>query len=222
MEPIVVHQHRVLGADGREQSSLFVRCPEGDRVKPLAACEACARSRGVVHDPRLDRDVVDCDQAPIDETTVVPAHARARDGDPLRGATVAQAMSQDLLCAVPEAPLGAVRREIEADAVGAIVVVDRERVVGIVSVLDLLRGVASGARTAREVMTARPLAVSDTMALSRAAAIMAYEGVHHLVVTDEAGALVGLLSTIDVLRHLGQRAGAVIPHATSRQRREPA
>ena len=44
-------------------------------------------------------------------------------------------------------------------------------------------------------------------AVALAAALMAYEGVHRIVVVDRGGYVVGLVSSLDVARWLGTRAG---------------
>ena len=48
------------------------------------------------------------------------------------------------------------------------------------------------------------------MQLSLAAALMANKGFHRLVVVDETGAAVGILSSMDVLRWLAGQSGFVV------------
>ena len=43
--------------------------------------------------------------------------------------------------------------------------------------------------------------------VSRAAAVMAVEGVHHLPIIADHGRVVGLISTLDVSRWLARQAG---------------
>lgn len=57
-----------------------------------------------------------------------------------------------------------------------------------------------------QIMTPRVLSVHDDLAADRAIRYMSGEGVHRLFVTDSSGALVGVLSTIDVVRALAARS----------------
>jgi hypothetical protein len=58
------------------------------------------------------------------------------------------------------------------------------------------------------------------MPITRAAAIMAFEGIHHLPVLGWSGSIVGMLSSLDVLRFIGQASGALIPRTTRRSRQK--
>lgn len=69
-----------------------------------------------------------------------------------------------------------------------------------------------------DIMVPYLLAVSNRSPISLAAALMAYEGVHRLLVLDEANTMVGIVSALDVLRWLAQLSGFCLPHYTQRQR----
>jgi CBS domain-containing protein len=218
-EPVLVHRHVVVLADGAEQVARFVCCPREGTTVSLRDCASCGRSRGVVEDARLERLVVDCGLAPLEATSVLPEHTWTRAGDPLRAAPVEAAMCRDVTCVMPDTALDHVARTLEEEGIGSVVVVDEShRVVGIVSAHDLARVPPAPDRVARDAMTPRPLAVSQHLMLTRAAAIMAFEGFHHLVVVDDVGKLAGVVSSIDVLRYLGQAGGALIPPAPSKRR----
>jgi CBS domain-containing protein len=203
MKPVVVHRHVVVLADGSVRSLRFVCCPDGEVTIPLGDCASCGRSRGLTVDERLEREVVDCALAPADLTDVEPQRASpARD--PLLGAEVAGAMSRDVVCATAETPEAVLKAMMGEHSIGVLVLVDAEhRPVGLVS-SDLTR------------LAVVP--VNPRTPLTRAAALMAYEGLHHLVVVEDGGRLAGVLSAIDVLRHLGEAGGALIPPRTLRQR----
>ena len=70
--------------------------------------------------------------------------------------------------------------------------------------------------TAHEIMTPMTFTTTADAPLGRGAALMAYEGVHRLVVVDDSGDVVGLLSALDVMHwyagsrgYLPQSAGGV-------------
>ena len=99
-------------------------------------------------------------------------------------------------------------------------VVDTEgRPVGVVSKTDLLRhGVTPDGRV-KDVMTSMSFTLEDDQSVSKAAAIMAYEGIHRLPVVDANGKVVGLLSSLDVLHWLACKTGNTVPAPRSRRNR---
>ena len=66
--------------------------------------------------------------------------------------------------------------------------------------------------TVADIMTPLTFALAETVPLVRAAALMAYEGVHRIVVTGAAGEVVGILTTLDVVRWLAREGGYDYPH----------
>jgi len=50
----------------------------------------------------------------------------------------------------------------------------------------------------------------ESATLSRAAAVMAYEGVHQIPVVASDGTIVGLISALDVARWLAQHDGYLV------------
>ncbi len=65
-----------------------------------------------------------------------------------------------------------------------------------------------------DVMTHMVFCLDRHTSISQAAALMAYEGVHRLLVTGDAGIAVGIVSSLDVLRWLARVDGYVIPDLT--------
>lgn len=109
---------------------------------------------------------------------------------------------------------------------GAPVVDDHGKPIGIVSKTDLLeawhehdkakqRGEAvdgPSGTVVGDIMVPYLLAAQDSSPISLAAALMAYEGVHRLLVLNEDQQMVGIVSTLDVLRWLAQLSGFCVPH----------
>jgi CBS domain-containing protein len=69
-----------------------------------------------------------------------------------------------------------------------------------------------------DIMVPYLLAVPSQAPISLAAALMAYEGVHRLLVLDDSNNMVGIVSALDVLRWLAQLHGFCLPRTTQRQR----
>jgi CBS domain-containing protein len=66
----------------------------------------------------------------------------------------------------------------------------------------------------RDIMTRLVFALGADASLSRAAALMAYEGVHRIVVAGADGSALGIVSSLDILRWIARRDGYVLPDHT--------
>jgi CBS domain-containing protein len=62
-----------------------------------------------------------------------------------------------------------------------------------------------GASTAKDLMTSNPMSIRQKATVSEAAAFLAGKGVSAAPVIDEAGRPVGVVSSTDILIHIGQR-----------------
>jgi predicted transcriptional regulator len=85
------------------------------------------------------------------------------------------------------------------------------RVVGMLTKTDVADCVAAQEteRLVEDVMNPEVISVGAAERLERAIAVMAFEGVHRLVVLDEGHRLVGIITATDVMRELagfGRRA----------------
>ena len=102
--------------------------------------------------------------------------------------TLAEIIKPSYIAVAPEDTLGEVAERMRAQNVGAVVVKDFGRLIGILTSRDLLRAFAarvhpSQARV-REWMTAEPIAVSASTSVEVAVSLMNEHGVHHLPVVD--------------------------------------
>jgi CBS domain-containing protein len=114
-----------------------------------------------------------------------PRPPESREGDV---STVGEVMSTEFLTAGPAEPLGDVAARMREHETGSALVVDGERLIGILTSRDLLRAFAARAHPAeaqvRHWMTAEPLAVSATESLGAAVFLMTERNIHHLPVVD--------------------------------------
>jgi CBS domain-containing protein len=98
------------------------------------------------------------------------------------------------------------------EGVGAILVLEGERLVGIVSERDIVARVVVGGRDAgqtlvSDIMTGDVRTVSEGASLLSALEVMHEGRFRHLPVVDAAGKVIGMLSVSDVLRdRLGELA----------------
>lgn len=100
--------------------------------------------------------------------------------------------------------------------VGGVPVVGTDgRPVGIVSGGDLLRSLLDGGTpptTAGEIMS-DVLALPITASIAQAAALMAYEGVDLIVITDLGGQVAGVVKALDIARWHAREAGYLVDRA---------
>ena len=114
-------------------------------------------------------------------------------------------MNRQILAVAPSAPVIEAARTMRDSKVGALLVADGTRYLGIVSESDLVRKVlAAGGdihhvRVA-DVMQAPIITIEIDRSAHAASDLMAERGIRHLVVTEE-GKIVGMLSVRDLLRY---------------------
>lgn len=104
-----------------------------------------------------------------------------------------------------DAPLSTVADELASRGISGAPVADPHgRVVGVVSKSDLVEvfGSAPDGRVAADVMTPLALAIDPDERLERAIKLMAFEGVHRLLVVSKTGTLEGIVTSMDVMREL--------------------
>jgi CBS domain-containing protein len=117
-------------------------------------------------------------------------------------ATVADIMSSDVLSVSPDATLPAAAAEMSARRVGAVLVREEGRLVGILTERDILRAVADGrveGSTVADLMTHHPETIEPSESTDTAATLMIHGGFRHLPVMD-AEQVVGIVSIRDLMR----------------------
>ena len=115
---------------------------------------------------------------------------------------VSNHMATDLLTVEPDARLADAARRMAERGVGAVLVLEGERLAGILTERDLLKAVAAGftdeARVS-EWMTRQPETVEPDESTDQAASLMIHGGFRHLPVV-EGGRPIGILSIRDLMR----------------------
>lgn len=119
--------------------------------------------------------------------------------------SVREVMESNVFWLAMDAPLAFAADELAARDIGGAPVCDpRGRVVGVLTKSDLVQAfsVAPDGRVASDIMTPLALTIAPEEPLERAIEVMAFEGVHRLLVVSEDGGLEGILTSMDVLREL--------------------
>jgi CBS domain-containing protein len=115
---------------------------------------------------------------------------------------VANHMTRDLLTLAADAKLGDAAKRMAERGVGAVVVLDGERLAGILTERDILKAVATGFEPDSQIsdwMTRHPETIESDDTTDHAAALMIHGGFRHLPVVD-AGEIKGILSIRDLMR----------------------
>jgi CBS domain-containing protein len=103
-------------------------------------------------------------------------------------ATLADVVKPNFITVAPEDTLGEVAERMTRENVGAVIVKDYGRMIGILTERDMLRAMAARVHTSdarvRLFMTADPITASPDMDLDDAAQVMLDNGFRHLPVVD--------------------------------------
>jgi CBS domain-containing protein len=121
---------------------------------------------------------------------------------------------REVVCARADEPCDAIATTMRDRRVGAVVVVEGRRPIGIVTDRDLaVRVVAEGrdptTTRASAVMTETPVTLDASAGIETALATMRASGVRRLPLTDEAGALVGIVTYDDLVVPLARELAEI-------------
>jgi len=228
---VVIRQCRILAGDGSWTVHETLLCPKRWHAVEIDECFGCDDCHGGVPDSHGRTVAIKCgafaEAAPTAFRSVHPGEA------PLW-----RIMSSEVVCVRTDVS-GEMLMEILLDGGfgGAPVVDEAGRLVGVVTKTDLVRDwyanggtetlepaemsfpeIASGVHAVRlprttvtEIMTPALFALPEAATVGRAAALMAYEGVHRLPIVAPDGGVVGILTTADIARYLAVNDGYVVP-----------
>jgi CBS domain-containing protein len=224
-----VRVRKTLAADGRSSSHSTVYCPRQMRTVRVNECVDCHEYVGLSFDQEEQSALLHCyeSSAPSPRQSLRRFLATGeREGFFRRlhqradCTPVSRIMSLNVQCVTEDVSLHALASCLLDGGYSGAPVVDGEgRPVGVVSKTDLLRqGVTTEGRV-RDIMTPMSFTLHEDQPVSKASALMAYEGIHRLPVVDAAGKVVGLLSSLDILHWLACKTGNSVPAPRSRRSR---
>ena len=129
---------------------------------------------------------------------------------------LADVMRRDYISVAPEDTLGEVAQQMVDRNVGAVVVKDFGRLIGILTERDLMKAMAGRVHTSearvREWMTANPITASPDMSVDEAAQTMIDNGFRHLPVVDGDS----VLGVVSLRRVVAAQLGAELPASPER------
>jgi CBS domain-containing protein len=171
----------------------LVECPERRQTMDLDECVRCER--------------FDCVHIDGERRTLL---LRCKHAEPSRPTPLGDLMPRVTVCVTPATHLEEIRRLFLEHGISGMPVVDaRGRAIGIVSKTDLLEP-HRGAH-ARDLMMPIVFSLPATAQVGQAAALMALEGIHRIAVVGVDGALLGVVSSLDVMRWLAVLEGWLTP-----------
>lgn len=207
--------------------AVVVFCPERGAAVELAECRSCGACRGLFVDTVDQSSFLRCAwEGAAAAEGAIHAAGDSYGAPPLGELPVSAVMNPRLRLASGEWTLTQLAAWfLQHDLAAAPVTDQRGELIGVVSKSDLLRHYAqepgltvqgSGEAPPAEPLTAdimTPLVfgVSVSSVVGQAAALMAYEGVHHLLVRDDNGHPVGMVSSLDITRRLALDQGYALP-----------
>jgi CBS domain-containing protein len=131
-------------------------------------------------------------------------------------------MQRNVVCLSEDVPIArATAALIEGGFSGAPVVDLESRPIGIISLTDLVRqqhaadneqpSSSHRSKVVGDWMTPIVCSIPESSDIGRAAAVMAFEGIHRVPVTSNERRVVGIVSALDIMRALAHAAGFVVP-----------
>lgn len=117
-------------------------------------------------------------------------------------ATVASIMSREVLSVAADTGLTAAAQKMSGGRVGAVLVLEDDKLRGILTERDVLRAVAEGRVEGSQVgdwMTREPETIEPSESTDMAATLMIHGGFRHLPVVDGTS-VIGIVSIRDLMR----------------------
>ncbi len=116
---------------------------------------------------------------------------------------VSEIMQRDVVKTAPTSTLEEAAKDMRQRNVGSIVVVDAEKVVGVLTERDFLKQAALGSDPkqvkVRSAMSSPAISCEPSTKIDDAYSIMRKHRIRHLVITDNKGKPVGVLSIRDLI-----------------------
>jgi CBS domain-containing protein len=121
---------------------------------------------------------------------------------------VTDIMTRDVTSAAPETPLRAILELVVRSYLGCVPIVDEDGCpIGMITKRDLVEPTAASSQIAADAMMPLAFTLETHATVAQAAALMASEGLHHVPIVSPKGQLVGLVSSLDIVRWLARNDG---------------
>jgi len=123
----------------------------------------------------------------------------------------------DIFSVAPQSSVYSAIELMAHKSVGALLVIDKQRLLGIISERDyarkvILKGHSSKDTLVSEIMTVSPITIRSDASVEEAMRLMTTHRIRHLPVLDASEKLVGVLSIGDVVKWIMTSQDAAIAH----------
>ncbi len=242
-----IQVRRTWEEDGGQGMELSVFCTRLNATVPVDSCLGCEDCGGLHLDPSERDTFLMCRGSTEAENQARPAPPQVELPPPADPPVSSVMTSHVVCVSPELSLDALTLMMLERGISGAPVVDEKGKPLGVVSKTDLLRRQGSALEAAEvdagpvkaggyeldlgaglhltrlaeeiveDIMMPMAFTIAETAPISQAAALMAHEGVHRLVVIGaRSGAVVGILSAIDLLRWMARQHGYAVPLASER------
>jgi CBS domain-containing protein len=229
--PIPISRRTVLCGDGTTRASGYVACPRAQETRSLRHCLTCPRFQGFRGSEAAPASHIACEHgAPPVNDTELERSLDERPRDPER-ASVSLIMTRGVICVDRDLSVEALTALFVEREINAVPVLDETgEPIGIVSKADVIREhyaitdpelplehsqkhwdydcgptahvESLGQAQVADIMMPLVFTLREDASIARAAALMARKSVHQLPIVSGAGEIVGIVSSLDILRWL--------------------
>jgi CBS domain-containing protein len=224
-----IRVRQTLAADGTTSSYSTVYCPRRACTVRVNECVDCEEYIGLSFDREEQTALLHCYESsqPTPRQSLRSFLAAGEPEGLLRKlreradcTPVSRIMSLNVHCVTEDVTVSALASSLlDGGISGAPVVDDQGRPIGVVSKTDLLRQGVTPDDRVKDIMTPMSFTLQEDQTVSKASALLAYEGIHRLPVVDAEGIVVGILSSLDILHWLACKTGNSVPAPRSRRNR---
>ncbi len=219
-----VRSRQVTSRDGWSVAEFTVYCPFRQRSVELDQCEECFAHEITTENADGTPKEIACRR--IGPALDLPAVAETIARATLERTPVSRVMARHVVCVHADLPLCELTGIVLRHDVSSVPVVDEEsRPIGMLTKTDLIRhgfeigaddreevavaiprraGLLPATVCVAEVMTPSVTSLGERASLIEAAQLLAEQGVHCIAVTARDGRVVGIVSSLDVLRWLSR------------------
>lgn len=192
---------------GNTTRSSSVHCPKRDGSASVKECLLCRSCAGL--EATHGEEYIVCEVAPDEIAMGPPRRHRVRRPTEGDKTPLSAVMSRDIVCASPDLPVAELVALLLDRGFSGVPVVDSEgKPIGVVSKSDLLDG--KRGELVRDIMMPIAFTLPESASLSHAAALMAYESVHRIPVVAMDGEVIGIVSSMDIVRWVAEQDGYVV------------
>jgi CBS domain-containing protein len=207
-----VRERTTIGAAGPRPAEPTVHCARHERAALVSECASCGYGGPQQDGP--DGALICCRHPDAANITLPGVLAKRRVPSDAERTPLSSIMTASVISVSPDLPVESLALLLLQQRISGVPVVnDAGRPVGVVSRSDLLRlelAPAEGAVVA-DIMMPVAFTLTESANVSHAAALMAYEDIHRVPVVAADGTVVGIISSLDVVRWLARHDGFLVP-----------